>query len=269
MIRRSHAMRFLGGFYAFPGGKVDDGDAAQESPDRCRGLPPGDSQTMGRIWDGFPAVAYWVAAIRELFEETGILMACDSGGEPVTIASGSVAEIVQGWRRALLARKVGLTTLLAEAGWFYDLRPLLYLSHFITPTSSPIRYSARFFLAALPPGQAPRLFLEETSEGFWIGPREGYRRFQNGELPMAEPAEYALGYLAHFDDYDALWQAHPDGQPRFHGIVDRIEFYGEGYDWTTGTWKFNKPPWHPLPGPGTNPISNDEQSLANFERMAE
>ncbi|MBI3122099.1 MAG: hypothetical protein HYZ03_07440, partial [candidate division NC10 bacterium] len=138
-----------------------------------------------------------------------------------------------------------LTPLLAGAGWFYDLRLLRYLSHFITPAASPIRFTARFFLAPLPPGQAPRLILEETSEGFWIGAGEGYRRFQAGELAMAEPAEYALGYLAQFDACEALWQAHADGRHKFHGIVDRIEFYGEGYDWATGTWKFNKPPWHP------------------------
>ncbi len=245
IIRRREGMRFLGGFYAFPGGKVDDADAAPETLARCRGCSPGVHGNGLQRWDGLPAVAYWVTAIRELFEETGILMACDSAGTPVNPAGAFPAMPVASWRGALLEDEASLTMLLAEAAWFYDLAPLRYLSHFITPASSPIRFTARFFLAPLPPGQEPQLFLEETSEGFWLGTREAFRRFQTGKMAMAEPAEYALGYLAQFEEYQALWQAHADGQHKFHGIVDRIEFYGEGYDWTTGTWRFNKPFWHP------------------------
>ncbi|MBI3087110.1 MAG: hypothetical protein HYY88_15500 [candidate division NC10 bacterium] len=245
LIRRNRGMRFLGGFYAFPGGKVDEADLAPEALARCRGITPQTADAGSSTWDGLPAIAFWMTAIRELFEETGILMGCDSAGAPIDLSSAAVAARVEGWRRALVEKKSALTPLLAGAGWFYDLRLLRYLSHFITPAASPIRFTARFFLAPLPPGQAPRLILEETSEGFWIGAGEGYRRFQAGELAMAEPAEYALGYLAQFDACEALWQAHADGRHKFHGIVDRIEFYGEGYDWATGTWKFNKPPWHP------------------------
>jgi 8-oxo-dGTP pyrophosphatase MutT (NUDIX family) len=186
-----------------------------------------------------------VTAIRELFEETGVLVACDAAGRPIIPAARSMAATIAGWRNAIIESEAALTSLLAEAGWFYDLAPLRYLSHFITPASSAIRFTARFFLAPLPMGQQPRLFLEETSEGFWTGPQIAYRRFLTGELPMAEPAEYTLAYLAQFDAWDALWHAHADGQHKFHGIVDRIEFYGEGYDWTTGTWRFNKPSWHP------------------------
>jgi len=245
LIRRGHGMRFLGGFYAFPGGKVDDADASPEALARCRFVGPGPSDTVARAWDGLPPAAFCVTAIRELFEETGVLMACDTAGRPIDPADRSTAASIAGWRSAILEDGADLTSLLANAGWFYHVAPLRYLAHFITPASSPIRFTARFFLAPLPSGQRPRLFLEETSEGFWIGPRLAYRRFQAGKLPMAEPAEYTLAYLAQFDGCDALWRAHADGQPKLHGIVDRIEFYGEGYDWTTGTWRFNKPFWHP------------------------
>src|SRR2546427_84301 len=85
-------------------------------------------------------------------------------------------------------------------GWYCDLRSLRYLSHFITPISSPIRFTARFFLGPIPASQEPRLFTEETSEGFWIFPGEGYRRFLAGEMKMAEPAESVLAYR----DQDAL-----------------------------------------------------------------
>jgi hypothetical protein len=152
---------------------------------------------------------------------------------------------VERFRKALMAGEAELTSLLEGAGWFYDVGSLRYVAHFVTPSASPIRFTARFFLAPLPPRQEPRLFLEETSEGFWIGAREGYRRFRAGEMMMAEPAEYTLRYLAQFDDLEAVWPAHADGSHKLQGIVHRIDFYGGGYDWRTATWKSDKPAWHP------------------------
>ncbi|MBI4591350.1 MAG: NUDIX hydrolase [Candidatus Rokubacteria bacterium] len=244
MIRRHEGMRFLGGYYAFPGGKVDGADASVDARARCRGLTPEAAEERLATREGLPALAFWVAAIRELFEETGVLMARDASGAPIDLADPAVADRVERCLKALMANAAPLTTLLADAGWFYDVAPLRYLSHFITPSSSPIRFTARFFVSPVPPGQGPRLFLEETSEGFWIGARDGYRRYRAGEMAMAEPAEYALGYLAQFGSLDELWAAHHDGRHKFHGILDRVEFYGEGYDWQTATWKSSKPSWH-------------------------
>jgi len=121
--------------------------------------------------------------------------------------------------------------LVAREGWYCDLSGLRYLSHFITPRSSPIRFSARFFLCRAPGDQAPRLFTEETSEGFWIHPGAGYRRFLADELAMAEPAEYGLAYLAQFASLDDLWTAHEDRRHKFHGIVDRIDVFWDSFDW--------------------------------------
>jgi len=98
----------------------------------------------------------------------------------------------------------------------------------------PIRFSARFFLCPLPPGQAPRLILEEASEGFWVAPAVAYARFRAREWPMAEPAEYAMQYLAQFESYDAVWAHHRDGRHKFHGIIDRLDaarYYL--FDWST------------------------------------
>jgi len=111
---------------------------------------------------------------------------------------------------------------LEREGWRLDLAPLRYLSHFITPPSSPIRFTARFFLAPVPAGQALRHFREEASEAFWIDPREGSRRFRQGEMPMAEPADCGLAYLSQFESLGELWGAHADGRHKFHGILDRI-----------------------------------------------
>ncbi len=232
MIRRNKGMKFLGGYYAFPGGKVDAGAGSGASIASCQGVGAGDAETIFP-GDGRPAIAYWVTAVRELLEETGILLACDGQGRAVDAsASGS---LVDDLRKRLMAGEP-FAALLAGQGWCCDLRPLRYLSHFIPPRTSPIRFSARFFLCPVPEGQAPRLFTEETSEGFWIAPGEGYRRFVANEMAMAEPAEYGLGYLAQFESLDDVWRAHADGRHKFHGIVDRIDAFWEGFDWKANRW---------------------------------
>ena len=222
MIRRQASMRFLGGFYAFPGGKVDTADADAALLARCRGVGAAEAEGLFPGQTGVPALAYWVTAARELLEETGLCLASDGEGRPIAAAEPAVAALVAGMRQSLVAESGRLADLLGAVDWYLDVAPLRYLSHFITPPSSPIRFTARFFLAPVPAGQEPRLFTEETSEGLWIEPAEGVKRYEAGEMPMAEPAESGLRYLGGFSDLDALWQAHADGRHKFHGIQDRL-----------------------------------------------
>jgi hypothetical protein len=165
-----------------------------------------------------------------------VLFACDAGGQPIDATRPDVTAAIVRTRGALMAGEVPFAELLARAGWFADLRPLRYLSHFVTPRASPIRFSARFFLCPLPPDQVPTLFTEETSEGFWIAPGLGHRRFVAGEMAMAEPAEYALAYLAQFDSLEQIWTAHADGLDKFGGTVHRIDAFWERFDWKQNRW---------------------------------
>ena len=230
MIRRHQTMKFLGGYYAFPGGRVDAADGTVEALACCHGVSVETAEATFPGHQGGPALAFWVTAVRELLEESGILFACDAAGRPIDGRDHATRELIAGLRRELMAG-TPLPTLLARRGWRCDLRGLRYLSHFITPTSSPIRFTARFFLCRAPVDQAPALFTEETSEAFWIHPGEGYRRFVGGEMKMAEPAEYGLGYLAQFHSLDELWAAHADGGHKFHGVVDRVHGFWKDFDW--------------------------------------
>ncbi len=226
MIRRQKSMRFLGGFYAFPGGKVEPTDASPAALSRCYGVSAGTALHAFPEVEGIPPLAYWVTAARELVEETGLLVGCDAQGRPVDTADAARRARIEAVRHALAADAGAFAGLLEREGWYLDLGPFRYLSHFITPPSSPIRFTARFFLAPVPAGQEPRLLGGEASEGFWIDPAEGHRRFLAGEMQMAEPADCGLRYLAGFEDLDAVWSAHADGRHKFHGITDRIEAAG-------------------------------------------
>ncbi|HUO62852.1 MAG TPA: hypothetical protein VMT97_04065 [Terriglobales bacterium] len=226
MIRRQKSMRFLGGFYAFPGGKVDPEDGAPDILARCRGLSEAEAGRLLPSEDGVPALAFWVAAARELLEETGVLPACDAAGRAVAAVDREGAARIDALREAHMAKRESLSALLAAHDWYLDVAPFRYLSHFITPPSSPIRFTARFFLAPVPAGQSPRHFREESSESFWVEPAEGFRRHRSGEWAMAEPADCGLGYLAQFDSIAAIWAAHEDRRHKFHGIFDRVEAAG-------------------------------------------
>ena len=180
--------------------------------------------------DAIPALAFWLTAVRELLEESGILLACDLDGRPIDARRPATLDKLTRLRQALMAGG-SLPALLAREGWCADVRGLRYLSHFVTPTSSPIRFTARFFLMPSPSGQEPRLFTEETSEGFWIFPGEGYRRFLSGDMKMAEPGEYGLGYLAQFASVAELMAVHRDGRHKFQGIADRLDVAWSSFDW--------------------------------------
>jgi ribonuclease/clavin/mitogillin len=236
VIRRNKGMKFLGGYYAFPGGRVDAGDSSPAVLARCRGLTAAAAAAIHPGHGEAAPLAFWVTAVRELLEETGVLLGCDAGGRALQAGDAGVAAAIAAARRELMAGEP-FGAILARRDWYCDLAPLRYLSHFITPTSSPIRFSARFFLCRAPADQAPVLYTEETSEGFWIAPGEGWRRFVAGDMAMAEPAEYGLAYLAQFESFDALWRAHADGRHKFHGIIDRIDSFWARFDWKANRWQ--------------------------------
>ena len=238
MIRRNRGMKFLGGFYAFPGGKVDPADSSAAARMCVRGVTVEHAAACFTDGAGPAPVAYWITAARELLEETGVLFACDAAGQAVDPREPGVEEAIEACRRELMAG-AAFADVLTRRDWHCDLSALRYLSHFTTPPRSPIRFTARFFVCPVPAGQAPRLFTEETSEGFWIAPAEAYWRFMDDQMAMAEPAEYALGYLAQFGSLTELWEAHADGRARFEGCSHRSDAIAD--DWRAARFSYRVP----------------------------
>ncbi|WP_373045801.1 MBL fold metallo-hydrolase [Vulgatibacter sp.] len=197
-VRRGEKLTFSGGFYAFPGGKVDKGDAAVPI-ENC----PADE------------VALQVCALRETFEETGVLLA--RGAE--RLGAGRLDEL----RRELLGG-ASFAALLASEGLVLDGRALFPAGRWLTPPFSPVRFDARFYLAYVPAGQTAEVIPGELSDGGWIRPHEALARWEAGTALLHPPNHHALATLAGFAPEAALPRLRT---PPFCGadhVVERIEF---------------------------------------------
>jgi 8-oxo-dGTP pyrophosphatase MutT (NUDIX family) len=199
LTRRPDGMPFLGGMYCFPGGAVTKDDCAVRTIERCRGLAPEQARKIvGAQFSPRQALGFWVAAIRELFEEIGILLAVNSSGARVA-ASGRDPRRLSEKHRAFLERTLSFAGLLESADLYCDLASLAYMSHWQTPAQNPLRFDTRFFIAALPQDQTPLETSEEVTHSIWLTPELAMQRYGRGELPMIFPTFTSLRTLADFE----------------------------------------------------------------------
>jgi 8-oxo-dGTP pyrophosphatase MutT (NUDIX family) len=191
MLRRSHRLVFTPGAYVFPGGAVDPEDAALAR--YCAGRDDTSASRLLGIDGG--GLVYWVAAVRECFEECGVLFT----RPPVRgVPAGSApAGGVPG--RTLLE-------ICRDEGALLDVGALHYFAHWLTPRSEVRRYNTRFFVAAVPPGQEPAHDDGEAVEGLWLQPAEALARWP-GERQLIRPTRETLTALARFGSVAALLDA--------------------------------------------------------------
>jgi len=167
MLQRSHALSFMPGAHVFPGGAVDPADASAELQALCAGLD--DESASRALGIGRGGLAYWIAALREAFEEAGILLAYDATGD---IVSFEDAERFLAHRRALHGRHGDFGAILRDEGLRLATDRLIYFGHWITPVTVPRRYDTRFFLAVAPERQEAMHDEHETIAHAWVRPRE-------------------------------------------------------------------------------------------------
>jgi 8-oxo-dGTP pyrophosphatase MutT (NUDIX family) len=201
MVRRNEALTFLGGYYVFPGGALEAEDLAAESLARCRGVSPEAAESIIRSRSGVPSLGYWVGALRELFEETGVLVAVDRAGRPIRPAPPELETL----RRELIEGKASLTERLSTEDWYYDSGSLRYVSHWVTPPGMSRRYDTRFFLCPEPQYQGTTFLRGEHIEACWISPRDALKRLNRAEMPISEVTEIHLHDLMGFGSWDSLW----------------------------------------------------------------
>ncbi|WP_224247379.1 MBL fold metallo-hydrolase [Hyalangium gracile] len=198
-VKREKTLRFAGGFYAFPGGKVDKEDA----------------QVPVRGASGEEA-AIRAAAVRELFEETGVLMA--EGAQALS------PERLKALRRALLADERKWGQLLAEEGLALRSEDFHPAGRWITPPYMPMRFDTRFFLVEAPPHAVAELWPGELTEAAWVAPAEALGRWGQGTALLHSPGLYVLQVLERFDTPEAVL-ARLEAPPHCpEGVATLVEF---------------------------------------------
>jgi glyoxylase-like metal-dependent hydrolase (beta-lactamase superfamily II)/8-oxo-dGTP pyrophosphatase MutT (NUDIX family) len=192
MLQRSHTAAFLGGAYVFPGGSLDPQDADMR---RVVGLT--EAQANERLQVSSGGIAYYVAAIRECFEEAGILLAREASGAQISAAR---AESLMHWR------KKPFRELLESEDLYVPVADLAYYGHWITAPGRSRRFDARFFVALAPEGQQGSHDAGETVHDVWITPRRALERAERGEIELVFATQNSLRELARFADARAAYE---------------------------------------------------------------
>jgi 8-oxo-dGTP pyrophosphatase MutT (NUDIX family) len=204
LTRRPDTMPFLGGMYCFPGGAVVKADSSAAMLAQCTGLLPESARkTIGAQFSPREALGFWVAAIRELFEEVGILLAVTTSAAPLTINQGTVERLANLYGR-LQNNPASFATLLKSESLHCDLASLVYFAHWQTPAHVSTRFDTRFFVAAMPIGQVPLESSHEVTQNLWLTPERAIALHERGELPMIFPTFASLRILADFDSVDSV-----------------------------------------------------------------
>ena len=181
LLRRQQSMAFAAGMTVFPGGRVDPTDST--IADSWAGPPPSwFAARMGCSEQ--TAAAYVAAAVRETFEESGVLLAGPSTSSVVDDTTGADWEAD---RVALESRELGFADFLHRRGLLLRADLLGVWAHWITPEFEPRRYDTRFFVAALPAGQITRDVTTESDQVAWMPPAAAVSAVDNGDLLMLPP----------------------------------------------------------------------------------
>lgn len=191
LIRRVASMAFASGMHAFPGGGVDPRDASGEVG--WAGPSPSEWAARLGLEDDAAARAMVCAAVRETFEESGVLLA---GADPQTVVGDVSGAEWETARQALVARELAFSRFLAERSLVLRSDLLAAWSRWITPDFEPRRYDTCFFLAALPAAQGARHVGGEADGVAWVRPSDAVERGQRGELAMLPPTLVTLAELS-------------------------------------------------------------------------
>ena len=171
VLRRTASAAFAADMYVFPGGRVDDVDGASELEPYCDGLD--DATASARLGIDHGGLAYWVAAVRECFEEAGVLLARRRDGGPLVVDETE--------RKAVHAGELSMQQLCERDDLVLDLTAIRYIAHWVTPVGEgPRRFDTRFFLAAAPDDQEGLHDDAELVHSMWVRPADAVRAGRGG-----------------------------------------------------------------------------------------
>ena len=200
MVKRSKRPPF-GNLYVFPGGKIDESDTDPNVTNFCNGL--NDEQASIKLGIDEGGLSYWVACVRECFEEVGILLAIKNNGEELDL-NGADKHKFDNYRRMLLENKISLFEICKKENLSLNLNNIEPFSHWITPEIEIKRFDTRFFIAYIPAKQTERHDGNELTDSVWISPKKALDRSLNGEMPMIMPTISNLQQCLEFDSGQKL-----------------------------------------------------------------
>lgn len=184
LIQRHLQSRFAAGDFVFPGGKVEVDDTPDDAGPWCAGLSAGDAaHRLGPDAAPSTALGYWVGAIREAFEEVGVLLAYGPGGRP---ARGDGPRFADD-RRACQRDHRAFWAMVRREGLALATDRLTYFAHWITPEERPLRFDTRFFAAEMMPGQEAVADEREIVAVRWLAPAEAREACRRGEISLRLP----------------------------------------------------------------------------------
>lgn len=234
---RANSMEFAPGAVVFPGGGVDpsdaEGTASWSLPDALAASLTDDAAEASGVTAadrGEPVTPQTLvaAAVRETFEECGVLLA-----EPANPATGTeLHPDREARRRALEEHRIGIHQAMTALDAVPYLENIVCVDRWITPAGLPKRYDTRFFAAVLPEGQIADGHTSESVDSFWIRPEEALRRYKEGTLMVMAPTWAQLERLARAETVEDALKPATTGvtMPRIKrqpGSKPRIEFWGE------------------------------------------
>ena len=197
LLKRSPSSGFIPGAWVFPGGTVDLTDGDPGFLPRLHGITPESAQCRLRTDDSeTPALAYWVAALRETFEETGVLIHRRTDGTKSESHHQTEAEALA--RSSLLLGKMSFIDVLENLDLSLDAEALEYSGHWLTPECEPRRYETRFFATEVRGDASVIPHDKEMVEARWLTPTEALTGNEEGTLPLVFPTLFTLEDLEPF-----------------------------------------------------------------------
>jgi 8-oxo-dGTP pyrophosphatase MutT (NUDIX family) len=199
LLRRSTKSGFFPGSYVFPGGALNPDERDVEFWEKHIDLPAEELRKIfGSGMDVPGIIAYGVAAIRETFEEAGVLLVRKKNDGDESFGKigerPSPSELDNGWFHQRVSDK----------GWLLSFSNLFPWSHWITPEAMPKRFDTRFFVTLMPKDQECLPDDRETVHGLWVSPIQGLQGNKQGDIPLSPPTLVTLHQLLSFESLDSL-----------------------------------------------------------------
>ena len=226
MVRRNLRSDFVGGAYVFPGGAVDLLDGGVEAEALSAGRS--DAEASALLGVGSGGLAYWVAVVRETFEEAGLLLARREGGPDLLAGDPEEEARFAAARAAVNAGTRRFLDLCRDERLQLGVGDIHYFAHWITPRGAPRRYDTRFFVAAAPPGQIAAHDAGETIAEVWISPNDALARHRAGEIEIIFPTIRNLQAIGRFATSAELLEAAARASSAVPTIEPRVVPDGNG-----------------------------------------